>query len=494
MALLGAGLFSRSAGDLSARSPLETKDLPANATSFGLARSLLEEHDYAPKVQGTIPAGLRGTLFRNGPGRFDRGGYRKQCILDGDGMIQAFRFAGGKSVRYQNRFVRTAKWNEEEKSGQFEYATWTTNAPGGMLHNLGANIKNQAGVSVWQRNGTLYALDEYAQAYTLNPETLETQKEMAPGNAPATFAAHPKKDPLTGEWILFGLEMGASTTLHLTILDRNDQLLAHRPFTLERNHYVHDFFVSRNYIIVPLQPAIISVFGILAGTASVVDSMAWKPQLGTTLLVFRRSDLNAEPLRFEVDPVWMWHSFNAFETSEGDIVADFVGYDFPDHFLGEDPAFFAIMRGVHLPFRNHGTIRRHKISVSQGRASTEVLDGSGNEFPQLHPQEYMRAHRFAYVVTGNQPGYFPDGIARVDFQTGKREEFRFGSGFYPGEPVVAPDASGKKSWILTLVYDQKSDRSFLAIFDGSRISAGPVGRLLLRHHAPLSFHEEFVPA
>jgi len=58
----------------------------------GLARSLAEERACAPRVEGTIPAGLRGTLYRNGPGLFDRGGRRRRALLDGEGLVQAFRF------------------------------------------------------------------------------------------------------------------------------------------------------------------------------------------------------------------------------------------------------------------------------------------------------------------------------------------------------------------------------------------------------------------
>ena len=59
---------------------------------LGLATSLHEEHCYEARVEGKIPTQLRGTLYRNGPGLFDRNGMRKRNILDGDGMVQAFRF------------------------------------------------------------------------------------------------------------------------------------------------------------------------------------------------------------------------------------------------------------------------------------------------------------------------------------------------------------------------------------------------------------------
>ena len=53
---------------------------------LGLATSLRAEHDYEARVEGAVPPELRGTLYRNGPGLFDRDGLRRRTVLDGDGM------------------------------------------------------------------------------------------------------------------------------------------------------------------------------------------------------------------------------------------------------------------------------------------------------------------------------------------------------------------------------------------------------------------------
>ncbi|MHA1838682.1 MAG: carotenoid oxygenase family protein, partial [Candidatus Ranarchaeia archaeon] len=111
---------------------------------LGLATSLSTERSYEPRVEGMVPKGLQGTLYRNGPGLFDRGGLRKRNILDGDGLIQAFRFQED-AVQYQNRFVRTRKYVDETKAGRFLYSTWTTQAPGGLLSNfMGGKRLSQA--------------------------------------------------------------------------------------------------------------------------------------------------------------------------------------------------------------------------------------------------------------------------------------------------------------------------------------------------------------
>ena len=97
-----------------------------------LGRSLRTEHDYHPRIEGRLPKDLRGTLYRNGPGLFERAGYRKRHLLDGDGMIQAFDFTDA-GVRFRNRFVRTRKFVEEERAGGYLYPTWSTRAPGGVF-------------------------------------------------------------------------------------------------------------------------------------------------------------------------------------------------------------------------------------------------------------------------------------------------------------------------------------------------------------------------
>jgi carotenoid cleavage dioxygenase-like enzyme len=43
-------------------------------------------------ISGAIPKGLRGSFYRNGPARFDRGGQRVGHWCDGDGAILAVHF------------------------------------------------------------------------------------------------------------------------------------------------------------------------------------------------------------------------------------------------------------------------------------------------------------------------------------------------------------------------------------------------------------------
>ena len=60
-------------------------------------------------IEGEIPRVLcGGTLYRNGPARFERGGKRYAHMLDGDGYVCRFEFSeDGEGVGFRSRFVKT---------------------------------------------------------------------------------------------------------------------------------------------------------------------------------------------------------------------------------------------------------------------------------------------------------------------------------------------------------------------------------------------------
>ena len=108
--------------------------------------------DETPLVDGEIPRDLNGSLYRNGPGLFERGALRKPHLLDGDGLVQRLSFADGK-VRYQNAFVRTAKFVEEEADA-FRSSTWSKRRPGACSPILAAGTRARRPASRSTRSTT----------------------------------------------------------------------------------------------------------------------------------------------------------------------------------------------------------------------------------------------------------------------------------------------------------------------------------------------------
>lgn len=456
----------------------------------GLACSMTQELDYCPAIEGKLPVALQGSLYRNGPGRYELGGVRKTHLLDGDGMIQAFDFSDGQ-VRYRNRFVRTQKFLQEEQAARFVLPTWSTRAPGGVWHNTGNRIKSQAGVTVVARNDRLYAFDEVDLPYGLSPESLETTGEEQVGarDVRASYKAHTKTDPRSGAWLLLGVEFGRRMILHLAEHGPDGSLLRSQRAVAPRTVYFHDWFATERYVIVSLQPLRISLGRYLLGLGSFMDSLRWKPGQGNLLMIFDRSGVR-RPAVLTAPACFMWHALNAYEQGNT-IVADFVGYDAPDHFVGDQAAFRTVMQGRPGLQSNAGTVRRYVIDLSQKHVREETISSDVHEFPMLDPAMALARHRYGYFTTASEgPTVFHNGLARVDVESGRRDVFSMGPNVHLGEPIYVPEvgASEDEGWLLSLGLDGTTGCSFLGVFAAHRLAEGPVACVLLRHPTPLSFH------
>jgi all-trans-8'-apo-beta-carotenal 15,15'-oxygenase len=69
-------------------------------------------------ISGNIPENLKGSLYRNGPARLERGDFHVGHWFDGDGAILAVHFAEGQA-RATYRYVQTEGYLEEEKADKF---------------------------------------------------------------------------------------------------------------------------------------------------------------------------------------------------------------------------------------------------------------------------------------------------------------------------------------------------------------------------------------
>jgi all-trans-8'-apo-beta-carotenal 15,15'-oxygenase len=463
---------------------------------LGLATSLYIEHDYETRIEGKIPESLRGTLYRNGPGLFDRGRLRKRSLLDGDGMVQSFRFHD-RGISYRNRFVRTRKYIDEAAAGKYIYPSWSTQAPGGFFANFWAagRVLSEADITVYLRNDRLYAFDESSLPYELDPENLETIGQSSLGLAKdfSIYSAHSKFDYRTGEWITFGVRYGAKPSIHITIFRSDGALKSHRVIDMPRYVYIHDFFVTEKHVIFNLHPAEIAYWWFLLGLRSMQDSLRWRPENGNHIIVVEREG-NGEPLHLSTDARYMWHSINSYENGE-EIIADFIGYRNPDHFIGDDPIITAVMTGRKGKHEYPGEICRYIIEPGRKRITQEIFYEGNCEWPRINDINYCHRNRYGYMSKCRAGEFFWSIILRYDFHTGKTSAYDFGAGVYCSEPVLAPfPGTGyisdpvEQGWLLTEVYDSHTRKSYLAILFSERLEDGPLASAHLTHHVPFSYH------
>lgn len=445
-------------------------------------------------LSGSIPNGLRGSLYRNGPARLQRNGQRVGHWFDGDGAVLGVYFtdAGATGVY---RYVRTAGWQQESEAGRYIQAGYGMVPPGPWLTRLTKPVKNAANTSVLALPDKLLALWEGGEPHALNLDTLETLGlDDLGGLAGKPYSAHPKRDPVTGEIFNFGVSAGAKTQLNLYRSDMSGTLRQQGTVPLERLALIHDCVLAGRYLIFCIPPIQFEMLPILARLRSFSDAMTWKPEKGTEIVVCDRTSLEVIS-RFHTDPWFQWHFSNGYELPDGSVIIHFVHYlDFQTNQRLKEVA----SGQMHTPA--NGTLWELRLHPQSGQVleMQQVCDRSC-EFPVIQPHEVGKPSRYTYLSMHRQTTdartEMYDAIARFDHHTGTLTEADLGSNHYPTEPIYAADVhQPEQGWVLTVVYDGHTDTSEVWIYDADGLDREPVCRFALPHVIPPGFHGTWKPA
>ncbi|GIL62273.1 hypothetical protein Vafri_16563 [Volvox africanus] len=136
-------------------------------------------------TEGKLPPELRGTFFRNGPGRFSRGPDVHGHPYDGDGLVASVAFPGDGRAFFRSAFVRTLEHNAEDLAGRLLFrGAMSSRGRGGLLGNVGnLALRNAANAGVALQGGKLLALYPGGLPYALDPATLATHGSDSLGGA-----------------------------------------------------------------------------------------------------------------------------------------------------------------------------------------------------------------------------------------------------------------------------------------------------------------------
>jgi|GEM_PF-3995054 len=158
-------LTSLPVAERSAATDTVTSLAAADLLSLGVSEPQHAEHNYrVEQVDGVIPDQLRGTLYRNGPGRWeDHTGRPLRHLFDGDGMLSAFRI-DDDGVHFRNRYVHTRHF-----LGKGGTRHLGTAAAGGVSRNIARPPPNLANTNVVAHAGHLYALWEGGPPHEIDP-------------------------------------------------------------------------------------------------------------------------------------------------------------------------------------------------------------------------------------------------------------------------------------------------------------------------------------
>jgi carotenoid cleavage dioxygenase-like enzyme len=440
-------------------------------------------------LSGSLPTGLRGTLYRNGPGRLERNGQPVAHWFDGDGGILAVHFTDrGATGTY--RYVQTEGYCQEEKAGHYLFAGYGMLSPGSWLGRFTKDVKNAANTSVIALPDKLLALWEGGAPHALALDTLETfGLDDLGGLEGANYSAHPKREPGGGDIFNFGIKAGKDAALHVYRSDKMGRIRQKTAIALDGVPLIHDFVMAGRYLVFCIPPVRMNAIPVLARIKSFSDSLQWQPQKGTQILVLDKDTLQVVS-RSEAAAWYQWHYANGYEQSDGSLIVHLVR--FPDFQTNQNLKEVA---GGAIQTPAKGTLWQLRLDPQTGKLlEMAELHDRACEFPTVQPQEVGKPSRYTYLsirradLADNDSELFT-AIARFDHHRGILTEADLGRDRYPNEPIYAPDCDNpEKGWIVTVVYDGTTDSSEVWVYDADGLDREPACRLALPTVIPLGFH------
>ncbi|MGI3782333.1 MAG: carotenoid oxygenase family protein [Janthinobacterium lividum] len=450
------------------------------------------------EVRGSLPTWLRGTLVRNGPGRFTAqpagGGEASRHWFDGLAMLQRFRVQDGR-VDYANRYVRSPAWRAASQTGAFAYAevgTVPTRSWAERVRRFGRppQTGTNAVVNVLRLGGRHVAVTETPDAIPYDPLTLETLDPIGyADDLPGDWAcAHPHHEADRGALTGFTLEYGRRSTYHVYELADDSlerRLVASVP--AGRPAYMHSFALTPRYVVLVEYPLVANALSLLAGR-SIVDSFDWRPGLGTIFTVVERAS-GSVVCRTAAPAFFCYHQVNAFE-DDGALLVDLPSTPGEQALHQFD---LVALRGPG-PRTPAGELRRYRVPLDGGPVTYRLLSTTPLEFPAIAYTSRL-GQPYSYVYGVGTPGSlttsFSDRLVKVDVGDGSARTWAE-PGCWPGEPVLVRDPSSLEEdagVVLSLVLDARARRSYLLVLDAATLVE--VARAALPHAAPLGFHGQW---
>lgn len=446
---------------------------PSSIVSLLWTESLAREHGFEKlRVEGVIPRELRGTLYRNGPGQFVQFGKRYSHPFEGDGAATAIRIADGAVVG-ASRIHTSAGLVEERAAGKSLYnlnVGWARR----VLNNFRGRRKNTANTNIIVWQDRVFALLEAARPTEIDPRDLSTIGETDLGVIGAMFSAHPHRVAARKAMYNFGLEYGRVTKLHLYELPDAGPARHLGAVPLSGAPMLHDFIATDTHLVFFVSPALVHVPRMLLGVGGFPQLWQWKPERGTEILCVP-IDRPTEVLRFTTDAFYQWHFANAFGRAN-EIIVDYVRYpDFASFYdIGEVGA------GGKREILGAGRMHRATIDLAAKSLRSEQVSDRPCEFPTLVPGDEGRPQSTTYMTFDDLTAVGTmDGSGKVVAHTLDGDE-------RVTEPIYAA------GHLLALCH--RPGAAYVAVYDVAKIPAGPVAKIWLDHHVPITFHGTFAPA
>jgi carotenoid cleavage dioxygenase len=401
-------------------------------------------------VRGTIPDNIDGTFYRVA-GDHVTPTPENHSPLDGHGAVSAFRIHKGQ-VDFKIKYVQNDRYIVERNRKR----SFFVDIVGHPMRDhpcVRAVMEQTSNINVVHWAGRLHALNEGGQAWTLDPDTLETTGtnpygDQVPGSA--TFTGHPKIDQNVDELITWGFSHDFRELISYSITRQGEVKNLHR-ITPAVIGPIHDVAITENWLVFCQWPVGPSNPRDAAGKTK----LFWDPDRPTIFIVTpRRPDqpLNGSGWKPYESRVYthnsnseIVHTGGAWEEN-GKVVFEGTWPNSPLF------PFWSNRKEGNLSENTVVYFVRFEIDVTQpdqtALANPVVLVDISNEFPRIDERFYCKKHDHVFMNIFHSDPKEPlrekhifrglNATAMLNKRTGELKVYSPGPNCRCQEPVFIP--------------------------------------------------------
>ena len=402
------------------------------------------------KVTGQIPKDLSGLFIRNGPNPMSSVNEKKHHWFLGEGMLHGIRLDSGNALWYKNKLVN-------------------------------GNDSN-ANTSVISHAGKMYAIVE-AGGYPVEIDQDLNSLNSKPfyGDRNSGFTAHPKIDPDTNEMHAMCYDYANNfDTVDYVVIDKNGSHKKTQSLPFESRSMLHECAITKNYMLVFDLSVVFDLYKLGRG----YFPFSWDDNHQSRIGLLDRNGASGAVQWFEIERTYFFHTFNAHEDPNGNVVITAAAYgrlfdtDWNGPFTESSPQ-----------------LTKWELNIKSGQATSTKLDDRAVEFPRINPSLVGKFNQYAYALASSNTTE-PDfkEIVKYDLKNDTSEVYSYGTGKFGAEPVfVAAEGaqSEDEGYLLSLVYNQETDNSDLIILNAKELNFGPLATVHLPQRVPFGFHGEW---
>lgn len=490
-------------------------------------------------VDGKLPAWLKGSLLRNGPGKYEVGSEDYKHWFDGLGMLHNFHIDGNNGkVFYSSRFVRSQAFVQAESRKSITYAEFGTPVPSDPCRNIFARFfsyfvppkrTDNCSINVINVKGKPYAASDSPFLIGIDPDSLQAlstfnmRKDFPGPYRMFSMTPHPHEDP-DGTTYNVTVSLNRGTRYNILRIPSEpspDPRLAAHPLQgtqvlstfvpKNRLAYYHSFAMTPNYFVFVENPFVVNLWALLTMKVkgrSFHECMTWENTQPSRFYLIERKTGKCIA-KYQCENFFSFHHVNAYET-ETEVHVDIccypdarIVYQYylqhlrtkPEHEISKgypDPA----LRRYRVPIPTFVTKKLkhfHPLpKYADGRDYKTLYYGV--ELPQINYRfANGKPYRYVYGTGPHRRGDFLNQLLKVDVLAKEAKKWHEHD-CIPSEPVFVPSPGAEsedEGVILSSVVGSRGKRPFLLVLDAK--SFKEIARATLDRPIAHSLHGAFRP-